>query len=104
MSIKAYELIGMKAPEQDLSPIRLFDNSPEHLFLAQSGLVAGDNSAAAPDHHAIFSAEKTAYTLQEGQEQLSVPLTWTDGQGLRVTKTFIFKRGSYSIDLGAKSS
>ena len=38
-------LIGMDAPEKNLSPIRLFDNSPENLFLAQSGLVASDNSA-----------------------------------------------------------
>jgi YidC/Oxa1 family membrane protein insertase len=28
-----------------------------------------------------------------------VPLTWTDGHGLTVTKTFTFKRGSYAIDL-----
>ncbi len=99
---KAYALIGMKAPGRDLSPIRLFDNSPDHLFLAQSGLVASDNSAAAPDHHAQFSAEKNAYALEEGQDQLKVPLTWTDPQGLKVTKTFIFKRGSYSIELEQK--
>lgn len=57
---KAYALVGMQAPEKNLSPIRLFDSSPENMFLAQSGLVASDNSAAAPDHHASFSAERTA--------------------------------------------
>ena len=25
---------------------------------------------------------------------MRVPLTWTDGQGLTVTKTFVFTRGS----------
>jgi YidC/Oxa1 family membrane protein insertase len=30
---------------------------------------------------------------------LHVPLTWTDGHGLNVTKTFTFRRGSYAIDL-----
>jgi len=99
---KAYALIGLKAPEKDLSPIRLFDNNPEKLFLAQSGLVANESSATAPDHHAAFSAEKTSYVLAEGEETLSVPLGWTDEQGLRVTKTFIFKRGSYSIALEEK--
>lgn len=99
---KAYALIGLQAPEKNLSPIRLFDTSPENLFLAQSGLVASDNSAAAPDHHATFSAEKTAYALQEGQDQLSIPLTWTNDQGLRVTKTFTFKRGSYNIAVEQK--
>ncbi|MGZ4960081.1 MAG: membrane protein insertase YidC [Methylomonas sp.] len=101
---KAYALIGLNPPEKNLSPIRLFDSSPENLFLAQSGLVASDNSAAAPDHHATFKAEKTAYTLQDGQDQLTIPLTWTNEQGLRVTKTFTFKRGSYDIEVEQKVS
>lgn len=99
---KAYALIGMQAPEKNLAPIRLFDSKPENLFLAQSGLVAGENSAAAPDHHASFSSEQTSYVLPEGQDQLRVPLSWTDNQGLRVTKTFIFTRGSYAIDVEHK--
>ena len=99
---KAYALIGLNAPEKNLSPIRLFDNSPENLFLAQSGLVAGDNSAAAPDHHAVFNAERNAYEMQDGQDQLSIPLTWTDAQGLQVTKTFTFKRGSYLVAVEQK--
>ncbi|MDD4914576.1 MAG: membrane protein insertase YidC [Methylococcales bacterium] len=98
----AYALVGLKAPEKDLSPIRLFDNNPEHLFLAQSGLVSSENSAVAPDHHAVFIAGQNAYALQEGQDQLSVPLTWRDEDGLRVTKIFTFKRGSYVIGLEQK--
>jgi YidC/Oxa1 family membrane protein insertase len=99
---KAYALIGLTAPEKNLSPIRLLDNSPEHLFLAQSGLVSSENSATSPDHHATFSAKQSEYVLPEGEEQLSVPLTWSDEQGLQVTKTFTFKRGSYSIELEQK--
>ena len=37
--------------------------------------------------------------LPAGAKELRVPLTWTDGQGLTVTKTFVFTRGLYSIDL-----
>ena len=96
---KAYQLIGLQAPDKNLTPIRLLDNAPEHLFLAQSGLVANDRSAAAPDHHATFAVENTLYVLPEGQEQITVPLTWTNEQGLKVTKTFSFNRGSYSIGL-----
>ncbi|QWF71199.1 membrane protein insertase YidC [Methylomonas paludis] len=99
---KAYALIGLAAPVKNLSPIRLFDNSPENLFLAQSGLVASESSAVAPDHHAQFNAEKTEYVLAEGQDQISIPLTWTDQQGLKVTKTFTLKRGSYAIGLEQK--
>jgi YidC/Oxa1 family membrane protein insertase len=28
-----------------------------------------------------------------------VPLSWTDGLGVTVTKTFVFRRGSYQIGL-----
>jgi YidC/Oxa1 family membrane protein insertase len=101
---KAYALIGMQAPERNLSPIRLFDSNPEHLFLAQSGLVASGDSASAPDHHAQFNSEKTSYELPAGQDELSVPLTWTNEQGLSITKTFTFKRGSYVIDVAQKVS
>ncbi|PPD30090.1 MAG: membrane protein insertase YidC [Methylomonas sp.] len=101
---KAYALIGMQAPERNLSPVRLFDSNPEHLFLAQSGLVASGDSASAPDHHAQFNSDKTSYELQAGQDELSVPLTWTNEQGLSITKTFTFKRGSYVIDVAQKVS
>lgn len=99
---KAYELIGLQAPEKDLSPIRLFDSNPESLFLAQTGLLASGNSAAAPDHHAEFVAQQSNYVLQDDQDQLSVPLVWTNGQGLQVTKTFTFKRGSYAVAVDQK--
>jgi YidC/Oxa1 family membrane protein insertase len=72
--------------------------------LAQSGLVASGDSASAPDHHAQFNSEKTSYELPAGQDELSVPLTWTNEQGLSITKTFTFKRGSYVIDVAQKVS
>ena len=99
---KAYELIGLQAPEKDLSPIRLFDSNPESLFLAQTGLLSSGNSAVAPDHHSEFVAQQANYTLQDGEEQLSVPLVWDNGQGLQVIKTFTFKRGSYAVTVDQK--
>ena len=101
---KAYALIGLQPPEKDLSPIRLFNSQPENLFLAQSGLVASGNSAAAPDHHAVYSSEKTSYELAAGQDEISIPLTWINEQGLSINKIFTFKRGSYVIDVAHKVS
>ena len=101
---KARALIGMESAERDLSPVRLFDANPDSLFLAQSGLVASGNSANAPDHHAIFDSEKTKFELKNGEDELNVPLTWTNNQGLSITKIFTFKRGSYAIELKHKVS
>lgn len=99
---KAYELIGLQQPAKDLSPIRLFDSSSENLFLAQTGLLASGGSAQAPDHHANFVAEQLSYSLPEGQDALVVPLVWDNGQGLKVVKTYTFKRNSYVVEVNQK--
>ncbi len=96
------KMIGMQVAEIDTAPVRLFDNNQEKLFVAQSGLIAGSGFAAAPDHYTIFSSEQDSYTLQPGQNSLTVPLTWTDNNGLIITKLFTFKRGSYEITLDQK--
>ena len=101
---KLRALVGMETAERDLSPVRLFDANPDSLFLAQSGLVASGNSATAPDHHAVFDSEQTNFELKNGEDELNVPLTWTNNQGISVTKIFTFKRGSYEIDVKQKVS
>ena len=101
---KMLALIGMDPQEKDLSPIRLFDSSTEKLFLAQSGLIANSGSAKGPDHHASFSIEKDNYELIDGQDSLSVPLVWTNNEGLEVTKIFTFARNSYNITVEQKVS
>jgi YidC/Oxa1 family membrane protein insertase len=96
------ELVGLPVAEKNTAPVRLFDSSQEKLFVAQSGLIADSGFASAPNHHTIFTNEKDSYALQPGQDSLTVPLKWTDKNGLVVTKLFTFKRGSYQITLEQK--
>ena len=49
-------------------------------------------------HQVIWSAARTSYDI-DGAQDLSVPLTWTNDQGVTVTKTYTFHRGLYSIGL-----
>ena len=65
---------------------------PPTLYVLQSGLT-GTGSEAAPTHLATWTSEQKTFALASGADELRVPLSWTDGQGLTVTKTFIFKRG-----------
>jgi YidC/Oxa1 family membrane protein insertase len=81
------------APEQ---PVRLLTDE-EPIFVAQSGFV-GDKTQA-PTHLSQWRAEATEYKLANGQNELRIPLTWTNDQGITVTKTYILKRGSYDIGL-----
>jgi YidC/Oxa1 family membrane protein insertase len=80
-------------------PVRLLSREPpESLYLLQTGLIGGAGEAA-PTHVTPWSSAEKAFALPAGAKELRVPLTWTDGQGLTVTKTFVFTRGLYSIDL-----
>ncbi len=98
------KMVGMEVAETTTAPVRLFNSDEEKMFVAQSGLIAGSGLATAPNHTTIFSNEQDSYTLQPGQDSLTVPLTWTDDNGLVITKLFTFKRGSYEVTLDQKVS
>jgi len=99
---KMFALVGLEPAEKDLSPVRLFDSNTEKLFLAQSGLIASSGSTTAPDHHASYTVDQDSYELAVGEDTLSVPLTWTNNEGLVVTKIYTFTRGSYDISVDQK--
>ncbi|HEU4623539.1 MAG TPA: membrane protein insertase YidC [Steroidobacteraceae bacterium] len=77
--------------------VRLMNTNPDTLYLLQTGLT-GPADSARPNHLATFHSAQSDYRLGNAQE-LRVPLTWVDDAGVTVTKTFIFKPGSYRIDL-----
>ncbi|TCV92867.1 protein translocase subunit yidC [Luteibacter rhizovicinus] len=81
----------------DSPPVRLLDDEDAQFFAAQDGLVS--SAGAAPDHNALFHAEKTEYTLADGEKSVSVDLTWTDPSGIKVVKRYTLKRNDYVVDL-----
>jgi len=80
-------------------PVRLFDGAAgDNFYVLQTGLT-GPPGEAAPTHLAVWTAARQSYELAPGADELEVPLTWTDDHGVSITKTFVFKRGAYSIVL-----
>ena len=90
VELKAYPLEA-KSPAR----VQLLHDDATGTFVAQSGLVA--SAGTAPDHRATFNAASDSYSLDAGVDTLDVPLTWSDGSGVTVTKTFHFKRGEYVV-------
>ena len=81
------------------SAVRLLNrDSGASLFVLQSGLTGAVGSTM-PTHLARFTAPAGELRLGAGQNELQLPLTWTDGQGVTVTKTYTFRRGQYQIGL-----
>ena len=82
-------------PHDRSKPVHLLADGTEHYFVVQSGLVS--SASAAPDHKALFTAQKNDYQLAAGSDSIEVPLTWRDPSGITVRKVYIFNRASYLI-------
>lgn len=79
-------------------PVALLNNATNTLHIAQSGLV----SKTGPDNEngqAIYTTEKTHYTLDSNQNNLTVTLVWNGKNGLRVSKIFTFTRSKYDVSV-----
>ena len=92
--------ISLDTPDK---PVRILDLNGRN-YVAQSGLQhqvveGGDAKTLAPDHLATYMAAQTNYTLADGQNELVVPLTWQGANGVTVTKRFVFKRGSFLVNV-----
>ncbi len=87
----------------EAKPVRLFDRAvAEGFYALQTGLApAGAATAgeATPTHLVTFTAAALEYRLTKGTNEIRVPLSWSDGQGVSITKTYVFKPGQYRIDL-----
>jgi YidC/Oxa1 family membrane protein insertase len=88
--------INKKQPDQKVELLNR--DSPESLFVMQSGLLGIDGSEA-PDHRARFTSAVSELDLKPGEDEIQLPLSWSDGHGVTVTKTLTFRRGKYTIGL-----
>ena len=81
-------------------PVLLFDPNPANFYAAQSGWV-GQNGGAAPSHTSGFvpASPGTVYTLADGQNSLSIPFVWQGPNGVSIERTYILKRGSYTVEV-----
>ena len=82
--------------QESHTPFTLLADQPPSIFVAQSGLLG---PSVAPDHHATFRSEQTAYALKEGDDSLEVKLIWDGPAGVKVTKVYTFHRSSYLIEV-----
>lgn len=78
--------------------VTIFNSTGDDFYVAQSGLTG----ASGPDTQrgqAQYRAVNHRYVLAKNQNKIAVPLVWRNAQGIEITKTFIFKRNSYAINM-----
>jgi len=83
--------------DQLKTPIRLLEDRGPRIFIAQSGLIG--HEGALPSHKSRYTAEASHYELVKGQDALTVRLNWSGPEGMRVTKSYTFRRNDYSVDV-----
>ncbi len=79
-------------------PVRLLGTAEPDFNVIRTGLRAL-NGRAEPTHLATYTSAANEYRLAPGAEELRVPITWTDEQGVTVTKTYVFRPGRYDVQV-----
>jgi YidC/Oxa1 family membrane protein insertase len=82
--------------EQPDDWLELVHSDSDSVYIVQSGLRNKENKA--PTHHSIYTTVQSNYELADGQDELVVPLYWSQ-DGVEVVKSYHFRRGDYLIDL-----
>lgn len=75
----------------------LLDESKERVYTAQTGLISGGSNVLLPTHKTPMTLRPGPLTLQEGQDSLTVSLESDAVNGVKLIKSFTFKRGAYDI-------
>lgn len=95
--IRDAKMLQHGMPRDRDTPFHLMSDQGPLNYYAQNGLaVAGNANLPAPTHRSVYQAEQTAYHMSG--DTLRVPMRWMEN-GIEVTKTYVFTKGSYLIDV-----
>ncbi|HHX8279629.1 TPA: membrane protein insertase YidC [Vibrio diabolicus] len=76
----------------------LLKDAQGHQFIAQSGLVGPQGIDLSSTNRPHYNVSADSFTMADGQDEFRVPMTFT-ANGIEYTKTYIFKRGSYALNV-----
>ena len=77
----------------------LLDESAERAYVAQTGLIPVAGGSGLPNHHTVMTLVPGERALQSGQNELKVKFESPAVGGVKLVKTYTFKRGDYTIDV-----
>ncbi|MBN6063166.1 membrane protein insertase YidC [Aggregatibacter actinomycetemcomitans] len=89
------ELLKYDAELDSNTPFMLLQNTPQHVYIAQSGLI-GKDGIDTKSGRADYQVDGDNFKLADGQSELSVPLVYVK-DGVTYRKVFTLKRGGYNI-------
>jgi len=91
--IEQLDLLAHRDNVDPEKPMTLFQTNEKLTYLAQVGLAGGSY----PNHTTVYTVRPGNRTLEDGNE-IKLVMDATQG-GVRLTKTYIFHRNNYTIDV-----
>ena len=93
-SLVRVELLQHKDDTDPSGHVIVLDRSPQRVYLAQTGLVGVPD---APTHFSMMTAQPGERVLKEGAQAVEVRFESPEQGGLKLVKTYTFKRGDYAV-------
>ena len=75
----------------------LLDESSSRVYVAQTGLISSSPGLALPTHKTLMTVLPGERTLKDGQNELQVKFESAEVGGVKLVKTYTFKRGAYDV-------
>ena len=90
----------LSSKNQDIKPLTLLTPGPDHVYVAQSGLIAGAQGVAAlPTHKTPMALVTADAALKDGQDSLTVRFESADLGGVKLAKTYTARKGAYDLSV-----
>ncbi|MEO8806966.1 MAG: membrane protein insertase YidC [Burkholderiaceae bacterium] len=90
---------GAAKAATDARNVALLDESVERFYVAQTGLIPTAGGTGLPNHHTVMTLVPGERTLKAGENALQVKFESPVVGGLKLVKTYTFKRADYVIDV-----
>jgi YidC/Oxa1 family membrane protein insertase len=96
-SLVRLELLMQADAEDRQRKVVLFDRSAERVYKAQSGLITAQPGVTLPNHWSAMKRIDGPTGLAAGSNEIAVRFESVGEGGVKLAKTYTFKRGSYQI-------
>ncbi|MGE5452035.1 MAG: membrane protein insertase YidC [Acidobacteriota bacterium] len=91
------ELLQHRDQEDKNKNMVVLDKTATHTYVAESGLIGQAAGEALPNHTTAFVAVTKDRELAAGADQVQLKLESVPVNGVKLVKTYTFKRGDYAI-------
>ena len=91
------ELLKYKDHADATQNVKLMDQTPQRVYLAQTGLITAQRGASLPNHLTPMTVQPGERTLADGAATISVGFEARTADGSKLVKTYTLERGRYLI-------